>query len=719
MRRFPTTWVIGFLLLSALPAGGLHAQNQPLRYPPTKKIDVVERHFGVGVADPYRWLEALEDPATGEWSVAQQAVTAAYLGRLPLRERFRKRITELWSYPKVSLPVPEGGRLFYRKNTGLQRQSVLYMRTSLAGEPRLVLDPNTLSPDGSVALSAAVPSPDAKLLAYGLSQGGADWRTMRVRSLETGRDFPDSVRWVRFSGVSWTRDGKGFFYSRYPEPPSRKVLEAALTGHALYYHRVGTPQSEDRLVYERKDLPTWVVGGRVTEDGQYLLISLARGADPRNRLYYADLGDPLRPDLAAPVRPQIKADDAEYQAFGNRGPTLFVRTDARAPNRKVVAVDLRNPDPARWRTVVPEGKHPLEKVAMAKDRIVGLYLVDVTSTIRLFGLDGRALGQVELPGVGSVTGLSGRPDGSEFFYTFTSPLAPAMVFAYNVRTGRGAPFEAPRPPFDPGGYETTQHFAVSKDGTRVPYSVTARKGVTLDGRNPTLLYAYGGFAITILPAYRADVPAWLELGGVYVTANLRGGGEYGEAWHRAGMREQKQRVFDDFIAVAEALIRTGYTSPARLAIRGGSNGGLLVGAAMTQRPDLFAVALPAVGVLDMLRYDKFTGGGLWTSEYGSPADSAAFRYLYAYSPLHNVRAGTCYPATLVTTADHDDRVVPSHSYKFSAALQAAQGCGRPVLLRVETQGSHGYRPTDNEIAELADVWAFTAAHTGTSGDVPP
>ena len=716
--RLRLPW-IRLLLAGVLALATAPAAAQRLEYPVSKKGDVVDDYHGTAIADPFRWMEELGSSDTKAWIAAQNRLTSSYLEKLPHREMLKKRITELWDYPKVSLPVREGGRLFYRKNSGLQKQSVLYMRRSIAGQPTVVIDPNTLSPDGSMALFGYTASPDGKLLVYALSEGGADWQTLHVRDLATKRDLRDSVRWVRFSSVEWTNDGKGFFYSRYPEPPRGKKLEAALTGHALYYHRIGTRQSQDKLIYQRKDLPTWLTFGEVTEDGRYLVIFLTRGADPRNRLYVAELGDPMEPNISARVRPLIEADDAEYSFFGNAGTTFFVRSDKDAPNRKVISFDVRDPAPEKWQTILPESRNALENVAMSGGRIAAQYLVDVKSDVKLFDVRGRETETIALPGVGSVFGLSGRYDTPELYYSFTSPLYPTTVFRYDRTTKRSIPFEAAAPKFDATAYETKQLWATSKDGTRIPYFVTARQGLRLDGTNPTLLYGYGGFSISITPSFRSDVLAWLELGGVYVTANMRGGAEYGEVWHRAGMLEKKQNVFDDFIAVAEALVRDRYTSPEHLAINGGSNGGLLVGAAMTQRPELFAVALPAVGVLDMLRYDKFTGGALWVSEYGSPADTAAFKYLRAYSPLHNVRQGICYPATLVTTSDHDDRVVPSHSYKYTAVMQEAQRCDKPILIRVETMTSHGYRPTDKRIAELADQWAFAVENTGMKvGAVP-
>jgi len=699
------------LLLLALAAC---RQDTPpkVSYPETKKGDVVDDYFGTKVVDPYRWMESLDSAEVAQWVAAQNKVTFEYLDKLPLREHFKQRITELWNYPKVSVPVREGARYFYLKNSGLERQSPLYMREGLASEPKLVIDPNVLSPDGSLSLAQWKPSPDGRMLAYGIAEGGADWQTLHVRDIDKGQALPDEVKWMRFSDISWTKDGKGFFYSRYPEPPQGKVLEAALSDQAVYYHRVGTAQSEDRLIYSRPDLRTWFIPASVTEDGRYLLVFMYKGSDNNNRLYYSDLGDPKNPKIGAPVKPLIEADDAEFSAFGNSGPVLYLRTDRDAPNRKVIALDVAHPEPAAWKTIVPEGKQSIEGVNLIGGRIVAHYLVDVQSRVALFGLDGAAQGDIALPGTGTVAGIGGREDSNEVFYAFTSPLFPTTVFSYDLGNKQQNPFEAAKPAIDVTQFETRLLFATSKDGTRVPFFVTSRKGITLDGTHPTMMYGYGGFSITTQPTYRTDIPAWLEVGGLWVTVNMRGGAEYGEAWHKAGRLEKKQNVFDDFIAVAEQLIKDKYTAPSKLGIMGGSNGGLLVGAVEQQRPDLFAVALPAVGVMDMLRYDQFTGGRAWVTEYGSSSDASQFAYLIKYSPVHNVKAGSCYPATLVTTADHDDRVVPSHSFKFTAAMQAAQTCSRPILIRVETQASHGYRPTDKRIAELADEWAFAAEQMG-------
>jgi len=686
--------------------------NMTLKYPTPRKDGTVDDFAGTKVADPYRWMESLDAKDTADWVAASNAVTEPYLASLPLRDHFKKRLTELWNYPRTGVPVVEGGHIFYSRNTGLQRQAPIFMRATVEGAPSLVIDPNVVSADGSVSLSEWQPSPDGKLFAYGLSEGGADWRTVHVREIATGKDLSDEVHWMRFSNISWTRDSKGFFYSRYPEPPKNKVLEAALSGHAVYYHRVGTPQTQDTLIYERKDRPRWVIDAIVPEDGRYLLITMTEGAENKNSLYVADMGDPKSPKVMAPIRPLFDVNDAEYAPFGTSGSTLFVRSDKDAPNRIIAAVDMSRAGPPAMKTIVPERKEAIENMAFIGGRIVAQYLVDVQSRLLLFDLNGASAGEIALPGTGTVGAISGRQDSPDIWYNFTSPLAPSTVYVHNPATKKTASFEAATPPVDTSGFETKALFATSKDGTKVPFFLTAKKNLALDGNNPTMLYGYGGFSVTTLPSYRQDVPAWLERGGVWVTANMRGGSEYGEAWHKGGMLEKKQNVFDDFIAVAEELIKQKYTSPAKLGIMGGSNGGLLVGAVMEQRPELFAVALPAVGVMDMLRYDEFTGGKLWTTEYGSSKNPAQFPFLIKYSPLHNIKKGVCYPATLVTTADHDDRVVPSHSFKFTAALQEAQGCDKPVLIRVEVQGSHGYRPTDKLIAERADEWAFAANATG-------
>jgi prolyl oligopeptidase len=696
--------------LCLLQAPSLAAQGPKLAYPVARTVDHVDDYFGTKVADPYRWMEDLNAPELAEWVKAENAVTEQYFSGLPMRAWFKTRITELWNYPKVGLPFREAGQLFYTRNSGLQRQSVWYTSGSPAGPERMVIDPNTLSPDGSVALAGFSPSPDGRYLLYGISQGGADWRTLVVRELATGKQLADTVRWLKGGGSSWTRDGNGFFYARFPEPEPGKQLQSAIRDEKIYYHRIGTPQAQDQLIYARPDQPEWFVGGGVSEDGRYLVVYVSRGTETQNRLYVADLGDPMHPKVDAPITPVFEQGDAAYYPIGNVGTTVYMQTDRGAPKGKIVAFDLATPE--QWRTVVPEGQNAIDQVTVFKGGIAVAYLEDVKAVVQLFGLDGSSNGTLRLPGIGTLAGMSSREDTPDFFYAFTSPLYPTTVFRFDPATGASTPFGAARLGFDPSRYETRQVFATSKDGTRVPMFITLRKGLALDGSNPAMLYGYGGFDISTTPSFRPDVLAWLEQGGIWATANMRGGGEYGEAWHQAGMFEKKQNVFDDFIAAAEYLAKEKYSSPARLGIMGGSNGGLLVGAVEEQRPDLFAVALPAVGVMDMLRYHKFTGGGAWATEYGSSDDSTAFQYLIKYSPVQNVKHGTCYPATLVTTADHDDRVVPSHSFKFTVTMQVAQGCPKPVLIRVETQASHGYRPTDKRIAELADEWTFAAANMG-------
>lgn len=703
------------LALSSLVATIAHAQR--IQYPATAKVDTVDDYHGTKVADPFRWLEAIESPAVADWIKAQNAVTMPYLERLPGGDIFKNRITALYNYARSSAPFYEGGRWFYVKNSGLQRQSVWYSRKALDGSEELVIDPNVLSPDGSVAMSGFIPSPDGKVFAYGQSEGGSDWVTFYVRDLATKKNTADTIRWAKFSGVSWTVDGKGFFYSRYPTPPKGEELKAKLEHQALYYHRLGTAQSQDIRIYERPDNPSWFIFGGLDETGKYLFVVTSRGTD-KNELYMADLGDAKKPNVTAAIRPVVTGHDGNYNPLGVANGQLFLQVDKDAPRRKIVATPVATPEPRNWKTVIPEGETAIQGASLIAGKLGVLSLQDVASIVRLYALDGTLEREVPMPGLGSASGLLGRYDRPELFYVYTSPLSPSTVYVYDSKTNASRPFDPPKLTFDPTQFTTERVFYRSKDGTRVPMFITHRKDMVKNGQNPTMLYAYGGFSISLTPYFQPDVIAWVEQGGVYAVAHLRGGGEYGEAWHEAGMFEKKQNVFDDFIAAAEYLIAEKYTSSQNLAINGGSNGGLLVGAVMTQRPELYGVAVPQVGVMDMLRYNQFTGGAAWATEYGAASDAKAFTYLRAYSPLHNIKPNVCYPATLVTTADHDDRVVPSHSFKFTAAMQEVQsatpGCNRPVLIRVEAQGSHGYRPLDRRIAELADIWAFAAQHAGMS-----
>jgi prolyl oligopeptidase len=693
-------------LWSTVPA----AQTPSLTYPQARKADTVESYFGTNVADPYRWMEDLNSPELKQWIDAENAITFKYLGALPAREPLKTRITELYNYPRVTTPRYAGRRWFYNRNSGLQRQSVVFTRETLSGPETIVIDPNQLWPDGATALAAREPAPDGQHFAYGQSEGGSDWSTVQIRELTTGRQLTDEIKWVKFSTLAWTEDGKGFFYGRYPEPPPGKALEAAVRDKKIYYHVLGTPQSADRLIYERKDEPMLFIDADTDETGRYLFVTTNKGTSNKNELFVKDLGNPLAPELNAPVRALYPGHTAAYDPLGVIDGILYLLTDRNAPNKKIVSVPIGRPDVRNWKTVVPESRNSIESARLIAGKLAVNALVDVASEVQFYNLDGAAAGRIVPPGLGAINGPVGRFRRPEVFYTFTSPLYPSTVFRFDIATGESTPFEPAKLTFDPALYTTERVFFNSKDGTRVPMFITRKKDLQKDGGNPTMLYGYGGFDIATLPTFRPDVPAWLERGGVWATANMRGGSEYGEAWHEAGMLEKKQHVFDDFIAAAEYLIREKYASPATLGIMGGSNGGLLVGAVMEQRPELFAAALPAVGVMDMLRYHKFTGGAAWATEYGSSDNAKDFAFLYKYSPLHNIKPGTCYPATLVTTADHDDRVVPSHSFKFAAALQTAQACDRPVLVRVETQGSHGYRPTDKRIAEVADQWAFALSN---------
>lgn len=706
IKRFGICFVTGaFLTLIwhyKFCVSPLHAMPAPLTYPASPTVNQIDNYHGVSVADPYRWLEDPDSPESRAWIEAQNQVTFGFLENIPARDRIQKRLTQLWNFERYSIPFKQGGRYFYFKNDGLQNQSVLYTQPSLEAEPTVLLDPNTLSEDGTVALSGLDISEDGQWLAYGLSTSGSDWQEWKVRQVSTGQDQPDRVKWVKFSGAAWTHDGAGFFYARYDEPNEKTRLEAVNYFQKLYYHRRGTDQGEDQLIYERPDQKDWGFSGAVTEDGRYLIISVWRGTDPRNLLFYKDL---TVPDSA--VIQLITEFEADYSFIGNDGSTFWFRTDWQAPRRRVLAIDTTNPDRSQWRELIPQTENTLEDVSVLNHQFVASYLQDAYNQVKVFDLAGAFVRQVALPGIGSVGGFGGKRHDAETFYSFTSFTTPTTIYRYDMVTGESHLFRQPSVDFDSDHYETRQVFYHSKDGTRVPMFITHKKGLLLDGNHPTLLYGYGGFGVSLTPAFSISNLVWMEMGGIYAVPNLRGGGEYGEDWHQAGMKLKKQNVFDDFIAAAEWLIGNRYTQPAKLAISGGSNGGLLVGACMTQRPDLFGAALPAVGVMDMLRFQKFTIGWAWASEYGSSDNSEEFKALYGYSPLHNLKPGTPYPATLITTADHDDRVVPAHSFKFAAALQAAHQGTAPALIRIETKAGHGAgKPTAKLIEESADKLAF-------------
>ncbi|MBD0302942.1 MAG: S9 family peptidase [Tolypothrix sp. T3-bin4] len=671
-------------------------------YPSSRKSDRVDDYHGTIVADPYRFLEDPDSEETKAWVEAENQVTFGYLNEIPAREKIKQRLTKLWDYEKYSIPFQEGENYFYFKNDGLQNQSVLYTLKTLDGEPKVLLDPNKLSEDGTVALSGLSISKDGKLLAYGLSSSGSDWQEWKVRDVESGEDLPDHLKWIKFSGASWTNDNQGFFYSRYDEPNEKTKLEDVNYYQKLYYHKLGTSQTEDTLIYERPDQKEWGFGGGVTEDGHYLVISVWLGTDPKNLFFYKDLTNPN-----AEVVELIKEFEADYSFIDNDDSVFYFRTDLDAPRARVIAIDSKNPDKSAWQEIIPQAVETLESVGILNNQFVADYLKDAHSQVKIFDLNGTFVREVELPGLGSVGGFNGKRHDTETFYSFTSYTTPPTIYRYDIVSGKSQVFRQPKVDFNPADYETKQVFYRSKDNTQVPMFITYKKGIKLDGNNPTLLYAYGGFNISLTPSFSVSTLVWLEMGGVYAVPNLRGGGEYGEEWHQAGMKLKKQNVFDDFIAAAEWLIANRYTKTDKLAIAGGSNGGLLVGACMTQRPDLFGAALPAVGVMDMLRFHKFTIGWAWVSEYGSPDNPEEFKALYAYSPLHNLKPGTAYPATMITTADHDDRVVPAHSFKFAAALQAAHTGENPVLIRIETKAGHGAgKPTAKIIEEAADKWAF-------------
>lgn len=677
-----------------------------LVYPQTNKVEQSDNYHGVEIKDPYRWLENPDSESTVAWVKAQNEVTTSYLETIAGREKIQSRLTQLWNYEKYGSPFKRGQRYFYFKNDGLQNQSVLYTLNSLNDAGQVLLDPNTLSEDGTVALAGLSISDDGNWMAYGLSTAGSDWVEYRVRNIATGEDNSDHLQWIKFSGASWTNDNQGFFYSRYDEPNEETKLEDVNYYQKLYYHRLGTAQAEDTLIYHRPDQKEWGFSGGVTEDGKYLIITVWLGTDSKNLVFYKNLEQP-----DSEVVELIREFEASYGVIEHDQDVFWVQTDFNAPKGKVIAINLHNPEKSNWQEIIPEAPETLESVGLLNNQFVADYLKDARSQIKIYDLDGTFVREVELPGIGSAGGFGGKRHDTETFYTFTGFTTPATIYRYDMTTGESELFRQPQVDFNPEEYQTQQVFYPSKDGTKIPMFITHKKGIELDGNNPTYLYAYGGFNISLTPSFSISNLVWLEMGGIYAVPNLRGGGEYGEAWHQAGMKDKKQNVFDDFIAAGEWLIEQKYTSKSKLAIAGGSNGGLLVGACMTQRPDLFAAAIPAVGVLDMLRFHKFTIGWAWCAEYGTPENEQDFKTLYAYSPLHNLQEGTAYPATMITTADHDDRVVPAHSFKFAAALQAAHTGDNPVLIRIETKAGHGAgKPTTKIIEEAADKWAFLVAN---------
>jgi prolyl oligopeptidase len=700
--RVRTASLITCLLAIALLVAPLSGES--LEYPKTKRIDHTDNYHGTTVRDPYRWLEddVRESQEVADWVAAQNRVTVKYLESIGERDAIRERLTKLWDYEKLGTPWKRGGRYFFTKNDGLQNQSVLYVTDSWDQAPRVLLDPNAWSEDGTVALAGRSASPDGRYLAYGVAEAGSDWRRWKVLEIDSGETLDDQLDWVKYSDAEWTPDSRGFFYGRYAPPKKGTEFQGLALGQELYYHRVGTPQSEDVLVHMVRDHPEWSFGADVTDDGRYLVISTRKSSSRRGRISVRDLSEPygMLTDI-------VDNFDNQYTFLGSSGTVLYFRTDLEAPRRRVIAIDLRHPEPENWREIVSESPDTLQWSRFVGNMFVLGYLHDAKTAVRLYTEDGRFVREVSLPGIGTASGFWGTRSDTETFYSFSSFNVPTSTYRYDLISGNSELLQRADVGIDPEAFEVNQVFYDSKDGTKVPMFIVHRKGVELDGSNPTLLYGYGGFNVSQVPRFSISRLAWMEMGGVFALANLRGGGEYGEEWHQAGTKLQKQNVFDDFIAAAEYLIDSKVTSEKKLAIQGGSNGGLLVGAAMTQRPELFGAALPAVGVMDMLRFHKFTAGRFWTEDYGSSDNPDEFEAILAYSPYHNLKKGTEYPPTLVTTADTDDRVVPGHSFKFASQLQWAHKGDNPVLIRIETRAGHGAgKPTSKRIEEIADQWAF-------------
>jgi prolyl oligopeptidase len=699
------------LALGDVPPADAQAPASP--YPATRTIDRIDVYHGARVADPYRWLEDLSSAEVTAWAQAQHALTAARLASIAERDAIAEHIAAMWGAVAPRIPEHAGTRSFWREQRAGQDHAVLYVRDAPDAEPRVLLDADVLSDDGSISLSLHVPSPDGRLMAYGVRDGGSDWQTLHVRDIDTGRDLPDTLHWVKHSGIAWTPDGAGFFYTRY-DPPDGNDLFAVTAEPELRYHRVRTPQSADVLVMRATEHPGTRLGAQVTDDGRYVLVQ-QHTISARNRTLVGSLTD--LPGGSVPLEPLFTGFEASRTMVGSRGATAYVRTNDGAPFGRIIAVDLDRPAPQHWQTIVPEGSSAIIDATLIGDRLVVEYLENAHSAVRFFALAGEPAGQLPLPGLGTtrcgpVSFARGR-DADELLYLFCSFLQPTSVYRYLFTTGESALVHAADVPFDPAPYTTEQLWYPSRDGTPVSMFVVRRSDLVFDGTTPTILYGYGGFGDLITPDFIPFVPAWLERGGAWAFPQARGGGEYGRAWHEAGMLDRKQNTFDDYIAAAEYLIAEGYTRPEKLAFTGASNGGMVVGAVIMQRPDLFAVALPQRGLFDMLRYHTFASGEIGLAEYGSSDTPDGFETLRAYSPLHRVESGTCYPATLLTTADRDNRVPPLHSYKFTAALQAAQGCARPILLRVAWNSGHGAgTPQSALVAEFADLLAFAARHLG-------
>jgi prolyl oligopeptidase len=711
-----STRFLAFIALGGIVSFGPAADDEPLKYPPTKRTDYFEVYHGTKVASPYHWLEAdvRTSKEVADWVEAESKFTEAYLQKIPERAPIAKRLTELWNFERYSPPTKAGKYYFFSKNDGLQNQSVIYVTDRLDGEPRVLLDPNTWSKDGTVALGALEPSNDGTLVAYSISEAGSDWSIWHVMETATGKKLDDVLKWTKFTAAQWTPDGKGFFYVRYPEPDSAQKFQGLVFNAKLCYHVIGTPQDKDGIVYERPDHKEWGFRSQVSEDGRYCVIATWKGTDSRYRITVKDLGA----KLARPIE-LIDNFENKYGFVGNDGTVLYFETDLNAPRGRMIAIDLLHPDPKSWKEVIPQSADSLTNVQLVGNLFVCSYLKDARTQVKMFDVAGRFIRDVEFPGIGTAAGFGGKRREMETFYQFTSFATPPSIYRYDLATGKSSLFRQAKVAFNPHDYEVKQVFYPSKDGTKIPMFLTHKKGLKPSGDTPTLLYGYGGFNIALTPTFSVAKLQWCEMGGIYALANIRGGGEYGKEWHQAAVKTKRQVAYDDFIAAAEWLIANNYTQTSRLAIQGGSNGGLLVGACMTQRPDLYGACLPAVGVMDLLHFHQFTAGRYWVDDYGSADDPEQFPALFKISPYHNLKPGTKYPATLVTTADTDDRVVPSHSFKFIAQLQYCQAGPAPVLARIETRAGHGAgRPTSKSIEEAADQWAFLVRNLKFNPAIP-
>jgi len=687
------------------------SKNTAMKYPETRRVEHVDEYFGVKVPDPFRWLEAdvRESEEVAAWVKAENEVARKFLDAIPERPAIVKRLSELWNYERYSAPSEKGGKYFYSKNDGLQNQAVLYVADSYKSEGRVLIDPNKWSKDGTIALASTSVTDDGKLIAYSRNEAGSDWAQIFVMEIDSGKQLADTVKWSRFGGADWNKEGTGFYYTRYPEPKEGEKFQASAKNQMIYFHKLGTKQEEDKLVYRRPDHPDWHFGCGLTDDGKYLILTILRSTDPQNMVLVREASAPAD----APFRELIGDFDNEFSFVGSEGTKFYFVTDLDAPTKRVVTMDIESPGREHLTEIVPARKETLDGVSILSGRLICQYMVDVLSDVEVFDLAGKPLGKVKLPGNGNISGFGGDQDNKETFYSYSSYNAPATSYRYDVLTNTSELVRQPKVKFDPEKYAVEQVFFPSKDGTRVPMILTYRKDLKQGEPHPTLLYGYGGYSIALTPQFKPDYIAWCEMGGVLAVANLRGGGEYGEDWHLGGKAHKKQNVFDDFIAAAEWLIKEGRTSTKQLAIMGGSNGGLLVGAVMVQRPELFGACIPQVGVLDMLRFQEFTAGQFWRDEYGYIEKEDDFKTMFAYSPYHNIKQGTKYPPTLIMTADTDDRVVPMHSFKFAAALQRAQGGDAPILLRIEYKAGHGHgTPVSKLIENAADRWAFLVKELG-------